>query len=231
MNDMIKGKPTELWEPERLKPYEKNAKKHPPEQLRKLANSIKEHGWRGKPIEIKPDGEIINGHGRWQAALLLEMPIVPVTVIDDMTEEEIRKYRLDDNKTAESEWDTNLLTEELMWLDNAGVDLLGTFDARDLEFALEDLGEINMEAITENIEDQMAVQSEATRASIEDEDKGEYSLSRVLGFSKVSGTEQRSLKRLLAHAETVTDKIGAEALCAFADQVTDNEDYLTVPKL
>lgn len=212
----IKGKPTELWEPERLKPYPKNAKTHPPEQIRRLANSIKEHGWRGKPIEIKPDGEIINGHGRWQAALSLNMEKVPVTVIDDMSEEEVRKYRLDDNKTAESAWDTELLTEELVWLNDQGVDLLTTFDERDITFATEDLGELDLDALADDIGEQVEKQSEATQKSMDEQDERTYQIAKVLGFAKINSHQQRVLSLMVAHMESTTGKTGAEAFTSFA---------------
>jgi len=212
----IKSRATELWDPDRLKPYENNAKTHPPEQIRKLANSIKEHGWRSKPIEIKPDGEIINGHGRWLAATELKMEKVPVTIIDDMTEEQIRKYRLDDNKTAESDIDTNLLSDELNWLNDRGVDLTTTFDERDIDFAIVDLGDMNFDAVAEDISEQVSQQSQDTQDSLKDSDEKEHSLAKTLGYAKITGRQQRYITLLQGHAEASSGEKGAEALASFA---------------
>ncbi len=95
-----------------IKPYKKNAKKHPMEQVKHIANSIKEFGWQ-QPIVIDKNGEIVIGHGRYQAALYLGLDEVPVLRADDLTEEQIKALRLADNKTNESEWDNGLLSFEL----------------------------------------------------------------------------------------------------------------------
>lgn len=113
-----------------IKPYPKNAKKHDKKQIEKVANSIKEFGFL-QPLVIDKNGVIIVGHGRYQAALTLNMETVPALVID-LTEEKAKGYRLADNKLNESQWDMDLVIEELKALNitSFNIDLTG-FD-RDL---------------------------------------------------------------------------------------------------
>lgn len=95
-----------------LKPYEKNAKKHPKEQIEQIANSLKEFGWQ-QPIVIDDHGTVVIGHGRLAAAKKLKMKEVPVVYASGLTDEQIKALRLADNKTNESEWDFELLSDEL----------------------------------------------------------------------------------------------------------------------
>ena len=95
-----------------LKPYAKNAKKHPQEQIDHIANSLRDFGWK-QPVVIDSDNVIICGHGRVLAAKQLGYDKVPCLYADDLTEEQIKAFRLADNKTAESDWDFDLLMPEL----------------------------------------------------------------------------------------------------------------------
>lgn len=91
-----------------LKPYEKNAKTHPAEQVARIAKSIEEFGWQ-QPLVVDKDNVVIIGHGRLMAAKKLGQKQVPVVKADSLNEEQIRALRLADNKTAESSWDDGLL--------------------------------------------------------------------------------------------------------------------------
>ena len=95
-----------------LKPYAKNAKKHPDEQVDKIARSIKEFGFK-QPIVVDKKNVVIIGHGRLLAAKRLGLLEVPVVVADDLTPEQVNALRLADNKVAESPWDDALVFEEL----------------------------------------------------------------------------------------------------------------------
>lgn len=95
-----------------LKPYSKNAKKHPDDQVKRIANSLNEFGWK-QPIVIDKDNVIICGHGRLLAAKLLGWETAPCVYADDLTDEQIKAFRLADNKTNESEWDYDFLNVEL----------------------------------------------------------------------------------------------------------------------
>ena len=95
-----------------LKPYSKNAKKHPDKQVEHIANSLREFGWK-QPIVIDKDNVIVCGHGRLLAAKKLGYKTAPCVYADDLTDEQVKAFRLADNKTAESDWDFDFLTVEL----------------------------------------------------------------------------------------------------------------------
>lgn len=95
-----------------LKPYKKNAKKHPKEQVERIANSIKEFGFT-QPVIIDSNNCVVAGHGRILGAKKAGLKQVPTVMLEDLTEEQIKAYRLVDNKLNESEWDRQTLKEEL----------------------------------------------------------------------------------------------------------------------
>ena len=95
-----------------LKPYKKNAKKHSKEQVEQIANSIKEFGFT-QPVIVDKNNEVVAGHGRILGAKKAGLKQVPTVTLEELTEEQIKAYRLVDNKLNESEWDYSLLDEEL----------------------------------------------------------------------------------------------------------------------
>ena len=109
-------------------PYEKNAKKHPDEQVEWIANSIKEFGWQ-QPLVLDKDNVVVIGHGRLLAAKKLGFNEVPCVRADDLSDEQIKALRLADNKTNESGWDLDLLDIEL--------DDIFNIDMSEFGFALE----------------------------------------------------------------------------------------------
>ena len=95
-----------------LKPYEKNPRRND-EAVQYVVNSIKEFGFK-VPIIIDSENVIVAGHTRYKAAKELGMTEVPCVRADDLTDEQVKAYRLVDNKTAEmAGWDYNILGEEL----------------------------------------------------------------------------------------------------------------------
>ena len=103
---------TEMKQIRELKPYKKNAKKHSKEQIQQIANSIIEFGFN-QPVVIDKHNNVVVGHGRILGAKLAGLKQVPTVCLDNLTEEQIKAYRLVDNKLNESDWDYNLLDEEL----------------------------------------------------------------------------------------------------------------------
>lgn len=99
-----------------LKPYERNAKNHPDDQIEHIANSIREFGFR-QPIVIDKNNVVVIGHGRLLAAKKLGYDEVPCTMADDLTDQQIKALRLADNKTNESGWDFTQLEAELSELE------------------------------------------------------------------------------------------------------------------
>lgn len=117
-----------------LKPYANNPRDNA-SAVEPVANSIKEFGFK-VPIVATSDGEIINGHTRFKASKLLGLEKVPVIIADDLTDEQVRAFRLADNKVGEiAEWDSDKLTLELMNLDEEYMAKFG------FEFEFEDEAE------------------------------------------------------------------------------------------
>lgn len=107
-----------------LKPYKKNAKKHPKEQVERIANSIKEFGFfEHRAVAIDSDDNVIEGHGRILAARKAGLTQVPTICLDDMTEEQIKAWRLIENKTAESSYDEAMISKEIEELLQSDIDM------------------------------------------------------------------------------------------------------------
>lgn len=123
-----------------IKPYAKNPRKND-DAVKYVAESIKQFGFR-VPIIVDANGEIVAGHTRYKAAKKLGMTEVPCVSADDMTPEQVKAFRLADNKTAEkAEWDMGLLADELAGLDIDmslfGFDLIEKDEVREDEFGEE----------------------------------------------------------------------------------------------
>lgn len=95
-----------------LNPYENNPRKND-EAVKYVAESIRQFGFK-VPIVVDGDNTIIAGHTRFKAAKMLNLEDVPCIVADDLTPEQIKAFRLADNKVSEkAEWDFDLLEDEL----------------------------------------------------------------------------------------------------------------------
>ena len=88
-----------------------------------VANSIKEFGFK-VPIVIDKNNVIVAGHTRYKASKKLGLEKVPCIIADDLTDEQIKAYRLADNKVGESaKWDEGLLGTELSEILNINMEL------------------------------------------------------------------------------------------------------------
>ncbi len=119
-----------------LAPAQRNARTHSKKQIGQLAASFRQFGFVN-PIIIDRGGNIVAGHGRYQAAQLLGMEMVPTICIDHLTAEQVRAYRIADNRLAElAGWDSKLLAlelEELTNLDTSfAIEVIG-FDGIEIE--------------------------------------------------------------------------------------------------
>lgn len=147
----------------KLIPYEKNAKLHDEKQIYQIANSLLRFGWK-QPVVVDKDNVIIVGHGRVEGAKIArkqnpEFDKAPCVIADDLSEEEIKAYRLADNKLNESPWDIDLLNEEL-----AGIDEL---DMSEFGFDISELFEDEAtEAIEDDYEEQLPEEPKAKLGDI-----------------------------------------------------------------
>lgn len=127
-----------------LIPYENNPRLND-EAVDAVAASIREFGFK-QPVVIDKDNVIVCGHTRMKAAVLLGLDTVPAIRADDLTEEQIKAYRLADNKTAElADWDFDALTKELQGL---SIDMADFGFAEDAEIGFNEdaLNELFMDA-------------------------------------------------------------------------------------
>ena len=101
---------------EDLKPYLNNPRFND-DAVEQVANSIKEFGFK-VPMVIDKDNVIVAGHTRYKASMELGLKEVPCIIADDLTEEQIKAFRLADNRVSEkADWNLELLSEELQDLD------------------------------------------------------------------------------------------------------------------
>jgi DNA modification methylase len=112
----------ETWPIERCIGYARNPRKND-HAVDRVASAIREFGFR-VPIVAKSDGTVVDGHLRLKAAAKLGLTEVPVILADDLTDAQIKAFRLSVNKVSEfAEWDVELLKLEFADLDAAGFDL------------------------------------------------------------------------------------------------------------
>lgn len=144
-----------------IKPYNKNPRRND-DAVPYVAESIKEFGFK-VPIVLDRNNIIVCGHTRYKAAKELKLKSVPCVIADDLTDEQIKAFRLADNKVAEqAEWDFELLDGELLDIFEIDMECFG-FDV--------------LEDITEDIEDEEDSHNERERTM------NTYNLDEFDGFS------------------------------------------------
>lgn len=112
----------EQWPLANLKEYANNPRKND-HAVDAVVKAIKAYGFK-VPILVRSNGEIIDGHLRYKAAVKAGLQDVPVLIADDLSEDEVKAFRISVNKVAElATWDIKLLEVELQQLDLSGVDL------------------------------------------------------------------------------------------------------------
>jgi DNA modification methylase len=123
----------EHWPLDKIIPYQYNPRNND-DAVEMTAKSIQEYGWR-QPIVVDEHGIIICGHTRLKAAEWLGLDTAPVHVAEGLTDDQVRGYRIMDNRSGElATWDDDLLMQEIEGLSNSGFDLELT------GFSMDDLG-------------------------------------------------------------------------------------------
>ena len=122
MSATIDGLSIEWMPISKLSEYEDNPRVIPSRAISSVAKSLEKFGWR-QPIVVDANYVIVSGHTRLKAAVSLNMTEVPVHVANDLTDDEIKEYRIVDNRSAEfAEWDFSLLEEEAENLNTSVID-------------------------------------------------------------------------------------------------------------
>lgn len=162
-------------------PYEKNPRIND-KAVPAVMKSIEEFGFK-VPVVIDKNGTIVTGHTRLKAAKKLGMKMVPCIVADDLTPEQIKAFRLADNKVAEAaEWDMELLNEELDGI----VDI--------------DMSDFNFSDITDSPSSEDVVEDDGENIELPSEPKTRLGDIWVIGRHKLmcgDATSEDVLKRLM----------------------------------
>ena len=140
----------EYWPVSDLIEYARNPRKND-HAVDRVAAAIREFGFR-VPVLAKSDKTIVDGHLRLKAAKKLGIETVPVMLCDDMSESQIRAFRISVNRVAEfAEWDDEMLRVEFASLDDDGFDLELT------GFTLDEINALQIEEVAEGLTDEDAV--------------------------------------------------------------------------
>lgn len=137
----ITGKTVEMLAIGMIKPYSKNPRVHNAKQIEKIKNSIMQFGFTA-PILVDKENNIVAGHARYEAMKMLNAVQIPTIQLENLTPEQIKAYRIADNRLAEdAQWDSNILKiefKELLELD---------FDITDTGFEIPEIDSLTIELI------------------------------------------------------------------------------------
>ena len=157
----------EWWDIDRVIPY-KNNPRHNDDAVEKVANSLREFGWK-QSLVVDSDGVLIVGHTRLKAAKSLGMDKVPVLVANDLTPAQVQAYRIADNASGGiAEWDFDLLAVEV--------------DGLQVDFDMEDFG-VDMSKLDFSFGDAPEIVNSSKEIDVSsfDDDKFEHECPRC-GF-------------------------------------------------
>lgn len=204
--------PTVLWDIDKVKPYPRNTKVHSKDQIRKLQASIKQDGLFDALI-VDMDGVIIAGHGRFEALVGLGQTKVPVKHAAHLTKNQADAARIAHNKTASTDYDSGFMAEELQRLSEASdVDIttLG-FDEHELDFLVDDLGDMNADAISTSLDEDIDEQEKETAEKVAATDASAEKIVKALGFNAIPIAAVKSVRKFMAEIEEETGMKGADA--------------------
>ncbi|EMA2752277.1 TPA: ParB N-terminal domain-containing protein [Escherichia coli] len=216
---MTKKFQIEYRDPASLIPYEMNAKKHDEQQICDLAAAIKKRGF-DQPITVDKNDVIITGHGRREAAIFAGLERVPVIVRDDLSDEEVRAKRLEDNRLASIDYDAIKLQKELESLVLDDIEVFG-FEERELNVLVGSMTE-EMESeslivdLSKETERQKEEHAEISREVAEEDVR----VVDVLGFKTLPAASAIVVGDLLAYMEEITGESGVDAFVAYAEKIS-----------
>lgn len=203
--------PIEQWNVSDLKPYERNTKVHDENHVIKLARSIKADGLYDAII-VDATGVIIAGHGRWAAVTKLGWAKVPVKVAKNLSKNQADAARIAHNKTSSTEYHSDYMAEELQRLAEADdVDVTVFMDDHEIEMLIEDVGDMDMGALSTDLDADIDQQEQDSKDMVEQVDNSEEKIVKVLGFNSIPISASKEVRRFMADVEAETGKEGAEA--------------------
>ena len=138
---------------EQIKPYEKNPR-HNENAVEAVAQSIKQFGFQ-QPLVLDKNYVIIVGHTRFKASQELGLKTVPCVIADNLTEEQVKAYRLADNKVGElATWDFEMLRAELDEIPDIEMTDFG-FDLEGVDIDWDNVGELDEDSYEEPKKDML----------------------------------------------------------------------------
>jgi hypothetical protein len=206
-----------MWAIDKVKPYDRNTKVHSKEHIRKLQKSIQADGLFDSLI-VDMDGVLIAGHGRYEALVGLGHMQVPVKHAAHLTKNQADAARIAHNKTASTEYDSGFMAEELERLsqaDDVDITALG-LDEHELDFLVTDLGDMNMDAISTSLDEDIDQQDKDTASKVAATDASSEKLVKVVGFNAVPIAAVKDVRRFIADIENETGLTGVDAFVAWA---------------
>lgn len=178
---------------EEIRPYENNPR-HNDAAVPYVANSIREFGFK-VPLVIDSEGTIVAGHTRYKAAQMLGLETVPCVVADDLTDEQVKAFRIADNKVAEvATWDDEALSVELSEIAIADIDMgdFGILDVPDDD----EIVDIDSENVGGSETSLHKITVDGTSWNIA-EDEAELFRDRMLGWIDENGLSYGFLRSVL----------------------------------
>ena len=166
-----------------ITPFENNPRNND-EAVEPVLNSIKQFGFK-VPIVIDKNNIIVTGHTRYKAAKKMKLEKVPCIIADDLTDEQIKAYRLADNKVGEiATWDFNALELELSEIENIDMEdfnfeIDSIEDNFNTDFELSNEEKSELEQITFTLHHE---QAELIR----------YSISKIEDFTETFGNTNKN---------------------------------------
>lgn len=163
-------------DPKTLKPYPLNNKIHPPEQIKKLRQSIRDFGIK-RPFVIDKEDVVVIGHGVLLACLEEKTPPVPCVIASELTPEQIKKLRILDNKLNESPWHIDNLKLELEELPELKVEFpeldIDTLDTQKAFGGLPSGEKSGLEQMTFTLTAEQAAEVKAAMSAAKEETRGQ----------------------------------------------------------
>lgn len=206
--------------PESLIPYSKNVKKHPQSHIDVLKALMRKYGFStGNAIQVDRNMEIIAGHGRREAALQLGLDRVPVVVRSDLTDDQVKRWRIEENKSVGLDYDVVMMKEELAALMNIEADPLLGFDAKEWSVLTEDLTDgFDTDTVIADLDEEMAESQRKHDEAVSTAKSAEIPVTDLLGFKRVPADKQRKFAEFMAEIEFRTKKAGLDAFLEFIDR-------------
>lgn len=214
---MSDGQEVVYLDPHKLVPYTKNVKRHPQSHIDTLKALMIKYGFsKGNAIQVDKNLVIIAGHGRREAACQLDLKEVPVVIRHDLNDDEVKRWRIEENKSVGLDYDVVMMKEELADLLNVVDDPLLGFDSKEWDVLTEDLtDDFNTDQVLDDLDEEMEQSQRQHDEAVQKAKTTDIPVTDLLGFKKVPASKQREFAAFMAEIEFRTKKAGLDAFMEF----------------